>query len=256
MAEDRAYTHIDAGTIILGNAWLERQWSAFLGNTVSLRQKAGGVAWIDGSAPEFRIHLPDRVLGHMDLGETEWSEELNRFGAGLFAVQWSPELSVQLCFFAFHRVPGLLRTMCVVNRSKEPLTVGPVALEVLPARRGDVGLHVDGHACEEEGMVSESDHPVALTIGEAGLLLGTGGGGRFELFAPDPLVCAVGTAEQRKLRPGQRWQLPSSFLAPFTGTPQEDGRRALDGFRQEWQHMRAWEQERTYEGGNEAPEAE
>lgn len=63
MKSERAYTLIGPGMVSIGNAWLERSWSAFVGNTVELRQKAGES---DGSAdrgPNSVLRLGMKPLG-------------------------------------------------------------------------------------------------------------------------------------------------------------------------------------------------
>ena len=54
MSHSKAYTYVDAGTAVLGNDWVERQWSAFLGRTISLVQKPGG-EWVAHANPEFEV---------------------------------------------------------------------------------------------------------------------------------------------------------------------------------------------------------
>ncbi len=62
MKTSRAYTEIGPAVAAIGNAWFERSWSAFIGCTMGLAQRAGTLDWLQERSPEFQIETGERVL--------------------------------------------------------------------------------------------------------------------------------------------------------------------------------------------------
>jgi len=242
MKPDRAYVRINAGAALLGNAWLERSWSTFVGNTFELRQKAGNFAWVVGNCPEFRIATQNRVFGIMDLGDLDWSEVYTPFGAGLMARKSGPGLLFVIGSFALHENPGMLRSTRIMNISSDPITLDHVAVDVLAIPHSGTRVRTHQFAREQDALAWQTDEPAAaLLLRDRGLILGILGGGLFQLFQPEPGSCALVVPNGRTLEPGQVWPLPDAFLLPFTGDPDRAVSSLLGDFLLHVRHMKAWE---------------
>ncbi len=244
MTQSKAYTHVDAGTAVLGNRWLERRWSAFLGRTISLEQKPGG-EWVSHANPEFEVVTEERSFGVMDLGEIEWSEVYTQFGAGLVTRQSGPELLLASGFFAFHETPGMLHSAFLFNRGAAPIRCTRVAIERLAVEREGVSVVTRDFTrrSDAEHWRTDESHAALLRQGH-GLVVGMVGGGVFELFAPDPRQCALVTPETYALAPGETMHLPETYMLPFSGEDLDTVRSgALAAMLLQVRKMKKWEAE-------------
>lgn len=242
----RAHTTVTPGTARIGNRWFERGWSAFIGNTIELTQQPGPFEWAVGDGVEFRVECEDRSRGVMELGAIEWSEECTPHAAGLVMRKESPEgLGVTVLTHAFHDHPGQLRRVRVFNAGTRIFAISRICLEALPLRRDEVQFHVADTAEPCRRTIWVGDGEVAITQpGGRGLLCGMDGAARYELFDPDPRMCAIVIPGNRVLPPGQFYDLPPALLIPFTGGPGEATQRLLEGFRDRVESMLAWESRR------------
>jgi hypothetical protein len=132
MDEKRAYTHADITRVCLGNAWFEREWSGFLGHSVSLLQQPGDVEWMADMGSEFRLHLGGDALGIMEFGAVGWSEEQSPFGASVVAHFDGDALAMEIRTMALHEEPGMFRRVTLQNLTDAPMTLESAALELLP----------------------------------------------------------------------------------------------------------------------------
>lgn len=214
---DRAYTYIDRAKALVGNRWMERTWSAFLGHTIGLVQKSGDYEWLSGPGQEFSLETDRGRLGVLDFGETAWSEENDTRGATLVSVQRRPGLELTLRMTALHEHPGFIRSAVVLNTGDEPVTVDRLLSERLPLRREGVLVYTDDFSQGEESADWRAAHPgAALAREDRGLFFGQRGGGHFRLFAADG-ECAVVVEGPQRIAPGDSWRIAPTFLVPFTG---------------------------------------
>ena len=93
---DRAYTRVDHGLVRVGNQWLERVWSGFMGYTTSLIHRPSEFEWAARKNPEFSVEIDGATLNIDDFGEVEWSEECNDLGASLVGVYRHPALELRI----------------------------------------------------------------------------------------------------------------------------------------------------------------
>lgn len=126
---DRAYVHISAGTTRIGNAWIERSWSAFLGHTVGLTDRTHPRDWIAGPGGDFLLSGGERRMTPMDLGEKEWSEALFSQGAALTARHAGPGIAFDVCTRVFHRASFMMRSCRLMNASGCALQVDEAVLD-------------------------------------------------------------------------------------------------------------------------------
>ena len=248
MDDPRAYTYLDAGTALVGNAWLERSWSAFIGNTISMMQKADDFEWIRGKSPEFRMQVNGESIGVMELGSIEWSEMYTPFGAGLTARQMGSGLVFVMGAFAFHKAPAIIRSCRIMNVSESPATVSQVRHEVLPIRHEKTAVVTEHFSrIQAEAVWETTETDVAVLLPDRGLIIGMEGGGVFELFRPDPGLCAFGLRQERTLARGEIWALPETFMLPFTGPFEEAARSLFLRFLEQRERMKEWEAEVEHE---------
>jgi hypothetical protein len=252
MQEDRAYTRIDAGTAYIGNAWLERSWSAFLGNTIGLDYHSASLEWLGRRNPEFAIELDEGVLGYMAFDEAEWFEASSPYGAHLVQRRFSDELALEFTTTAFHKSPGMLRSMRIHNLGGEPLPVRSVGLDMLViAHRAHV--RVNDLRDEHIALCWERDESaVALLAHGCGLLLGIEGGGVYDLFSGHPQLCALMTKTVGVLQPGEIRRLPDTWILPFSGEPEHAKARDYAAFLLLVKQWRLWEEERRRAASGEA----
>jgi len=244
MNERRAYTRIDPGIARVGNTWFERTWSTFIGDTIELQHKSRGIEWTAGKSLEFHLEVDGEALGVMELGEREWSEACNPFGAGLVARYGGDKLALVIGTLALHTNPGMLRTAHIMNRSETPVRVNAVATEALALRREDVRVYTQDFQREQVAVAWEtSESTAALLHGDGGLVLGMQGGGRFELFAPDGTQCVLRALEEKTLAPGEHWRLPDTFVLPFSCSLKDCQEQVLPDFLLQVGHMWRWEAE-------------
>ncbi|HPO14503.1 MAG TPA: hypothetical protein PLI09_13755 [Candidatus Hydrogenedentes bacterium] len=204
MKEIRAYTKVDAGTACIGNAWLERSWSFFLGNTIGLIQKAGPVEWCRNKAPEFRLEMGAESLGIMELGYTQWSEEYMPEGVALLMDQDNEQWIFSKKTVVFHGCAGVLHGCKLYNLTGGQAAVDRVAMDIL--------------LLPETSMCSEcQERHVAIQFGNQGLLVGVDENGYVEFSEAEGPRYAVVSDGPRVLEPGAAWVLPDMYIVPFSG---------------------------------------
>lgn len=224
----RAYTEVGPGTARVGNAWCERAWSAFVGNTIELTQRAGQFQWLRGDALEFQVVCDDRVFGVMELGDIEWSEERTQYAEGLVLRKQGPEgLGVLIRTYAFHDHPGMLRTFRVYNAGYTPRRIEQTAIEALALG-----------PCEMEAR-TEASRAVFTSPGR-GLLLEVERDAENIAFAPDLAHCTIVVDGPGTLAPGTYWDGPDTYLMPFTGEVRDAEDRLSAAFRDRVAALRAW----------------
>lgn len=232
----RAYTHIDRGSVRIGNDSLERTWSTFLGNTTYLIDKAGRTNWVaealstgrgDGpegfvlGAGEVQLAVDQRMLTSMDFGEIEWSEESSPVGASLVARYAGTDVDVEVRTFTLHTHPGMVRTLTVTNRSANIVRAGPALLESVPLR---------AETTPQRERLPQPAHALGWRPGSEGVVAVTKGRGILMFAAEEasPAVeaghCLFLVRETVDLAPGKSWVLPPAalvmFQAPFNPAAQ------------------------------------
>jgi hypothetical protein len=244
MRGERAYTHIDRVRVVLGNAWLEREWSTMIGNTTSLFQKQGEVEWLAADSMETRIVLGGEDLGLLDLGAPDWSEEQTPFGALVRARYAGPRIGLTLWTMALHEQPALLR-----GGELHVGLGGAVALDGMSVDE----LPVTQAVCEED-RVTPSEYPWADGAGavairrpgkcmvaayqapiEARLLEQPSARYRFEMTTP------------RLLPPGERLPLPELLLLVGRGEAAHILGAAYPAAVRLAREYKLWQQERLRE---------
>lgn len=240
MSLRRAYTHLDRIRVVLGNEWLEREWSSMLGNTVALMQKAGDVEWLAMDSTETRIVVEGTLLGLTDLGAPEWSDEQTPFGAIVSAQYAGARFGLRLWTMALHEHPCLLRGGELRNGAA-PLTLDTVGVEEIPVV----------HAVCEEDTLSPAEYPWpdgagAVAIRRPGKCLvaayraplavrtleGALASYRFETGAPVTLA------------PGERMALPDLLLLLGRGEPAQVMGAAYPAAVRTVREYYEWQQER------------
>ncbi|MBI1318913.1 MAG: hypothetical protein GC168_08180 [Candidatus Hydrogenedens sp.] len=215
MQDERAYTHVDHTSVLLGNRWLEREWSAFMGHTVRLIHKPGNVEWLTENSPELRLACGGDVLGLMDLGAVEWSEEQSPQGASVVSRQTSDSFVVAVKTMALHDEPALFRRVTIMNRTRAEITLDAAAVELLP-----VELAVCTGA---EAVLPASPWELAtgFSVQRAGrhLVAACEQGLTSELNEDDGLV--LRTAEPITVPPGKTAALPEVLMMLGPGSPQQ-----------------------------------
>lgn len=235
----RAYSNIGPGVVRLGNAWFERGWSTFTGGTVELTQKrAAPVHWGGGDSPEFRISCRERVFGVMELGDTEWSEEITPHAAGLFLRKSGPEhIEVHIQTHALHHHPGQLRRLSIYNAGESPCAIDSVLIEALPIARPPESIPAAITAGLGQGVVWQE--------GGCGLLLGVFGAATLEACAWNAAAYGVVVPGPGMLPPGKGWKGPETCLIPFIGPPDEALPETLAAFLEQITSMTDWERKRA-----------
>lgn len=225
----RAYTEVGPGTARVGNAWCERAWSSFVGNTIELTQRAGQFQWLSGDSPEFRVHCEDRDYGVMELGNVEWSEECTPHAAGLVLRKQGPEgLGVVIRTYAFHDHPGMLRTFRLYNAGSTAQRTTEVIVEALALRQCEINVQTDAprvvFVSRDRGLIVEVEDDsdrVSLT--------------------PDFSRCAIAVPGPGPLVPGSYWEGPAVRLIPFTGDAAELMERLRATFEDRIASLRSWQ---------------
>ncbi len=241
--EERAYTTLGPGTAQLGNRWIARSWSAFMGQTIGIEQAAGPTEWLAGKAPEFAVETDTAAFGVMELGDVEWSEERSEWGAGLVMCKSSPEgLGVVVGNLAFHEAPVLVRTVRVFNAGTTPLQVHAVRADVLPLAAADAVVYANALTEEHPSAVADAaSGPVAVAAGGRGLVFGIEGRGRIDVFHGRPGECAFVFAGPRTIPQGRHWDLAPMYMIPFAGGMGDHVHKLIARYRKQRDAMRAWE---------------
>lgn len=242
--KERAYTHIDHVRVVLGNAWLEREWSALLGHTVALTQKAGEVAWVHAESPEARIVVDGEPLGMLDLGAADWSEENNPFGALVSARYAGSRIALHLWTMALHDQAALYRGGEIANLSSQPVGIDVLGVEVIPLIQA---------ICEEDRL-SVAEYPWENPGGAVAI----NRPGRCMVAAyQQPLEChelggsaaayAFESRQPMELPPGGRMPLPEILLLLARGECAQALGAAYPAAVRAVREYHAWMRERNLE---------
>ncbi len=214
--KDRAYTHIDHVRVVLGNAWLEREWSAMLGHTTSLVQKVGAVEWLHADRQEAHIVVNGDALGMLDLGAPEWSEENNPYGALICGHYTGARVGLQLWTMALHEHAALYRGGTVMNLSSEPLRLDVLGNEIIPLTQA---------ICDEDTLIVPTSPwenlGGAVAINRPGRCLVAAYQSPLECFelTGSAAAYAFESRQPRELAPGERMALPELLLLIARGEP-------------------------------------
>lgn len=216
---ERAYTYVDRTHAVVGNFWMERTWSAFLGNTCSLFQKRGEIEWIAGASSEFEVRDEHRSFDMMDFGEVLWSEENSPIGATLVCRQQRPDLEVCIKTLAYHDNPGMRRRVAVRNMGQEEIIIRRVTLERLPLSQDGIAVLTDGFEQTQKAVDCEtSERGIALARKDGrGIITGIDGGGLYSAFSRPCECCCLGLLGPKRLAPGKIWKLPVTYILPYAG---------------------------------------
>lgn len=218
--DQRAYTYVDRGTALVANGWVERRWSAFMGNTTDLVQKSGDFEWLASRCAEFEVVVDGDPLGIMEFGEVAWAEENDSEGATLVEVKWKVDLEFTLRTMAYHDNPAMVRSASIRNAGRVFVTVEQVTMETLPLHHPGSRVLTHGFEREEDTTFEQEtgeQAAAAVAVGERGLILGVGRGGVSQFFTPREDVCVLMARGPHQLAPGASWRLPPTFLLPYTG---------------------------------------
>jgi len=206
---DRAYVHISAGTTRIGNAWIERSWSAFLGHTVGLTDRTHARDWLDASVDDFLLVSGERRMTPMDLGEKEWSEAMFLQGAALTVRHAGLGVVFDICTRVFHRAPFIIRSCRILNATNQGMSLDEVVID---------RMQLSARAPEYDVFPMENG-------GYAGYLLD---GGRGMVFAALPeaelafdssesATVARCVARSVKIAAGAHCELPDMGVVFFSG---------------------------------------
>jgi len=239
MPGTRAYTYVDAGNARAGSPWMERSWSAFLGNTVSLLDRARGREWLEQPSQEIGLTADGETLDLMAFQGGNWSEECNPYGAVLECRLTGEALTLFARSTAMHDSPGMLRELRLLNRSRRALTVTGVVLDrlelALPAGR-------------RESFRRVSDTAIAASDGTEALLVGHGADVAVEVNAERAPILTLRCRTDFELAPGQVWRLPDTYVLPYTGPFEQVSGREYASFLRAVRDLRAWEKDASNPG--------
>lgn len=236
----RAYARIDKGVVRLGNAWLERRWSAFLGTTTELRLGPGGEDCLARRSPEFHVDYGSRPLAAPDLGDVNWSESADAFGTAVVLELQGPGVALRLETYLFHRCPGMIRTLSITNTGVSAIPVTRAAADVLPLQPDRYSSRsIQGEAELSLVACGEPMYYVALRGTGDAFLLGACQKARFALFHPNPSYCAPVWEGSVPLAPGRTWQAPPVSLFWAADAATRDLTGALEEFHRRWENRDA-----------------
>ena len=245
---DRGYTRVDYGQACVGNRWLERSWSAFLGHTTSLLQRPGDTEWVAARNDEYSISVEGESLGITDFGEVEWSESLNKLGAVLVATHHHESLALRIEQTALHEAPALLRAVSLMNHGTRAVEVDAVIHDRFTLEKGDVRfLTGDLTRLKESDEVETGRSVGAMLRGERGLLILEEGDGAIELSAAESGVCSLCIGRKCTLAPSQRWDCGRSTLVAFEGDPHDALKSLLPDIQRRIRAQASLETERARE---------
>ena len=221
MNDRRAQTYVATGITRLGNRWMTRRWTTFMGNTIGLCPEAGDFDWFTAKSEELLLTGDGAVRGLLELGGVEWSEECDQYAAVLVGRYNGSGLDVTVRNGAFHENPAFFRQITVHNSSDAAVTIDRAVLEVLPIHHPRMLVMTDGFSVGHESVNWKTTEEAAVILAPRySMLVGIDGGGRFELFAPDPETCALVCGDAVTLAPGEKQVYPETVLLPFTGEVQ------------------------------------
>ena len=216
----RAHTHVDYATAKVGNRWLERSWSRFMGTTNSLLEKEQDREWVAVNNPEFRIELSDCVLGPMELGDTDFSDTVNELGAVLTLVKSNDALTFTVQTIAFHDMPVMIRQVSLANRSDEAKLIRSISLDAFKLESDESCFLTQFFSKEHSAVLSDTDETtVALEWDRSGFLVGRTGEAIFDLGHSAPGVCEIRSAVEKELSPGETLTCERTLLMPYGESP-------------------------------------
>jgi hypothetical protein len=203
----RAYAYIDRAKARVGNAALDRCWSALMGTTISLIDRPQRFDWLSGRADEFRLTCDGRWLTAMDFADTEWSERVDDAGATLVCRQAGHGVEVLIETLAWHDAPAMRRRVTLANRGDRPLSLGPVEADHVTLRACDLSLEVR-RLVVPGGVVTL--HPAVATGAARGRALVFAAAGETTLEVRSN-SCAAMLDAPRLIPPLRQWILPDLF---------------------------------------------
>jgi hypothetical protein len=245
-SHERAYTYVDHGRALVGNRWMERRWSAFMGTTTGLWHRSAQRVWANVPGEEVTLTVNGEVQPALAFGDVAWSEEADSYGATLVQDRSGLGLSIEVRTFVFHSIPAMARVLTVVNRSAAR-PVGCTLLDELrltvhggedPSPRPTVVPPVD-----VDGALGQA---VALERPDGGLFVAVEAGGTIDLDAWDdtrvrlagPVECATQTARVR---------LPVCWLCFYSGNTAQAGADVMRQALNLWRDRQAELDERAAE---------
>ena len=216
---DRAYVHISAGTTRIGNAWIERSWSAFLGRAVGLTDRTLARDWLNASGDDFLLICSDRRITPMDLGEKEWSEAMFSLGASLTVRHAGPGIVFDVCTRVFHRASFMMRSCRIMNASNQDMSMDEVVIDQ---------MQLSARAPEYDVFLMEHGGCAGYLLdGSRGLAFAALSGAE-AAFAPSEsgttFRCATPALQ---IAPGAHCELPDTGVAFFSGD-RADGMSAAE----------------------------
>ena len=232
---DRAYSYVDRGRALLGNPWLERRWSAFLGTTNGLWHKPPACVWSNVPGDELAAPVDGAMQPAMAFGEVAWSEEANPYGATLVQTRTGLGLTVEVRTLAFHAAPAMVRTATLIHRQTPPQDGWMLVDELRLGVTGGEASAPRPASMRSTPLGEDIGAVIALERPGSGLLMAAGADGRVEAdLQGDPHVRFAGrlTPQPR----GQRSVAPFALLAFYAGTAGREGvavmRKTMDLWRE------------------------
>lgn len=228
MPESRAYARIDRGAAVLGNAWLEREWTGFSGATVALIHKAAERDWTAGPSQECILTAAGRTFGLMDFSVADIEETGGPYGAGLLMRRAAPGIQMRTELTAYHDAPLLVRRTTLVNTGDEAVTVERIAEDCLSLASPRIELRYEAFARSSAQVRHDTDErAVALHAPGGGWLVGREGGAAYVLGDPEPLAFEVAARAPIALEPGAAIALPRILWIAYTGAPEAAAQKLL-----------------------------
>ena len=228
---ERAFTYVDRGQAKVGNRWVERTWSTFVGHTTGLARMPEEIEWTAGLCREFSLLVDGEPLGVMDFGEVEWSEENGPAGATLVARKMRPGFEVDIRTLALHDSPALVRTVTLRNTGRNDVAVSRVVVDSLGLTQEGVRVYTQGFATHHDAIEWRTDERAAALVRDREVLfVGSEAPCTFRLHAPDAGVCAVAHEAPQPLAAGATLLFPSTYLLATSGDLAECARTTFTDF--------------------------
>lgn len=223
----RAYTYVDFALARVGNRWMERVFTRFLGTTSELLQKTPEQHWVKSQPDEAGLSLNGEHVTHFE--DVEISEECDGFGATLVVSRRLPELEVIHRVTALHDNPAMRRIVSIKNLSTEPAMLTEVCIEKLSWDTPEPPRLIESVRPGQLEIPSEISISAA-TCGDAGMLVGLESRGPERRAAMGGAVLEVIDTATYSLAPGATVELTPLFLIPFQGTPEDAAESFVPGF--------------------------
>ena len=218
---DRAYTRVDHGPVRVGNQWLERVWSGFMGYTTSLIYRPSEFEWAARKNPEFSVEIDGETLSIDDFGEVEWSEECSDLGASLVGVYRHPALELRIEQLAFHEAPALLRTTTLFNSGRRKVKLGPVITENFVLDKPEnCSCFMDLEVPSDPAAISKFNEIGAVVAMDYGLLFLAERKAQIILGSQGSAACSVRSLRRQMFVPSQTVSLDRSIIIAFEGDTQ------------------------------------